>query len=109
MFKCFYLYYSLNGVITTSAGGIFECIIGLLALTFGQCVDTSISKASTADVEGVTRKYSINREAARSSPSFIAEKVTQSLWKICEGLTSNKSIPKNVQNQHYGSEKWINP
>ncbi len=52
---------------------------------------TSIYLASSADVEGITGKYFINKEPRESSEESYNKEDAQRLWTICEELTGLKS------------------
>jgi hypothetical protein len=43
--------------------------------------------ASSPEVEGITGKYFVDREAVQSSPLSYDEGVAQRLWEVSEDLT----------------------
>jgi NAD(P)-dependent dehydrogenase (short-subunit alcohol dehydrogenase family) len=69
-------------------GPALKWVMGLFALTPEQGADNSIYLAASPEVEGVTGKYFVKREAVESSPISRDEKVAQKLWDISDELTS---------------------
>ena len=69
-------------------GPALKRVMGLFALTPEEGADNTIYMASSPDVEGVTGKYFVKREAAESSPLSYDEELAKRLWEISEELTS---------------------
>jgi NAD(P)-dependent dehydrogenase (short-subunit alcohol dehydrogenase family) len=69
-------------------GPPLKWIMGFFSLTPAQGADNSIYLASAPDVEGITGKYFVKREAVQSAPISYDEKVTRRLWELSESLTS---------------------
>lgn len=69
-------------------GPALKRVMGLFALSPEEGADNTIYLASSPDVEGVTGKYFVKREAAESSPLTYDEDLAKRLWEISEELTS---------------------
>jgi len=72
----------------SSIGPLIKWIISRIALTPEQGADNTIFLATSADVEGVTGKYFVKREAVSSSPLSHDKDLAKSLWEISEKLTA---------------------
>jgi NAD(P)-dependent dehydrogenase (short-subunit alcohol dehydrogenase family) len=59
-----------------------------IALTPEQGADNTIYLASAPEVEGVTGKYFVKREAVPSSPLSYDREVAQKLWEVSEKITA---------------------
>ena len=68
-------------------GPAIKWVMSLFALTPEEGADTLIYLASSPDVEGVTGKYFVEREAIASSPLSYDEQVAARLWEVSEQLT----------------------
>ena len=68
-------------------GPVLKWIVGWSALTPEQGADNTIYLASSPEVEGVTGKYFVKREAVASAPISYDEKLARQLWEISERLT----------------------
>lgn len=69
-------------------GPLLKWVMGLFALTPEEGADNSIYLASSPEVEGVTGKYFVKREAAPSSPVSYDEQVARRLWEISQQLVA---------------------
>lgn len=69
-------------------GPAIKWVMSLFALTPEEGADTLIYLASSPDVEGVTGKYFVEREAIASSPLSYDEQVAARLWEVSEQLTA---------------------
>ena len=69
-------------------GPAIKWVMSLFALTPEEGADTLIYLASSPDVEGVTGKYFVEREAIASSPLSYDEQVAARLWAVSEQLTA---------------------
>jgi NAD(P)-dependent dehydrogenase (short-subunit alcohol dehydrogenase family) len=69
-------------------GPAIKWIVGLFALTPEQGADNSIYLASSPEVEGVTGKYFVKREAVPSAPISYDEKLARQLWELSEKMTA---------------------
>ena len=69
-------------------GPAIKWVMSLFALTPEEGADTLIYLASSPDVEGVTGKYFVEREAIASSPLSYDEQVAARLWGVSERLTA---------------------
>lgn len=69
-------------------GPAIKWVMSLFALTPEEGADTLIYLASSPDVEGVTGKYFVEREAIASSPLSYDEQVAARLWEVSEELTA---------------------
>lgn len=69
-------------------GPLLKWVMGLFALTPEEGADNSIYLASSPEVEGVTGKYFVKREAVPSSPVSYDEQVARRLWEISEQLVA---------------------
>jgi NAD(P)-dependent dehydrogenase (short-subunit alcohol dehydrogenase family) len=68
-------------------GSALKWVMGFFARTPEQGADTVVYLASSPEVEGITSKYFVDREAVQSSPLSYDEGVAQRLWQISEDLT----------------------
>ena len=68
-------------------GPALKWVISLFALSAEEGADNSIYLASSPEVEKVTGKYFVKRDAVQSSPLSYDEGVAQKLWEISEELT----------------------
>jgi retinol dehydrogenase 12 len=69
-------------------GPAIKWIVSLFTLTPEQGADNSIYLASSSEVDGVTGKYFVKREAVTSAPISYDEKLARQLWEISEKITS---------------------
>jgi NAD(P)-dependent dehydrogenase (short-subunit alcohol dehydrogenase family) len=69
-------------------GPALKWAMGLVAQTPEQGADTVVYLSSSADVEGVSGQYYVEREPVESSPLSYDQGVAQRLWKISLALTS---------------------
>lgn len=69
-------------------GPVIKWIVGLFALTPEQGADNSIYLASSPEVEGLTGKYFVKREAVASALISYDEKLARQLWELSEKLTA---------------------
>jgi NAD(P)-dependent dehydrogenase (short-subunit alcohol dehydrogenase family) len=69
-------------------GPLFKWIISWFTLTPEQGADNTIYLATSPEVEGVTGKYFVKREAVFSSPPSYDEELARQLWEVSERLTS---------------------
>jgi NAD(P)-dependent dehydrogenase (short-subunit alcohol dehydrogenase family) len=63
-------------------------LLGLFALPPEEGADNSVYLASSPDVEGITGKYFVKREAVPSSLLSYDTQVAKRLWQVSEQLTS---------------------
>lgn len=81
------------GVVATNFGatspviGWFYKVAARFMLTAAEGADTVIYLASAPEVEGVTGKYFVKRQAVRSSSASYDEGVARRLWQVSEELT----------------------
>jgi len=68
-------------------GPILKWGMSLVALTPEEGADNSIYLASSPEVEGISGKYFVKREAVDSSPLSYDEHVAKRLWDISEEIT----------------------
>ena len=68
-------------------GPALKWVMGFFALTPEQGADNTVYLASSPDVEGITGKYFVKRDAVRSSPLSYGEGVARRLWEVSENLT----------------------
>lgn len=68
-------------------GPLLKWLIGLSALTPEEGADTVIYLASSPEVEGVSGKYFVKRQAVPSSPLSYDEGVARRLWEVSKALT----------------------
>ncbi len=68
-------------------GIALKWLMDLIALTPEEGADNSIYLASSPDVEKVTGKYFVKREAVRSSALSYDENVAKKLWEVSEEIT----------------------
>jgi NAD(P)-dependent dehydrogenase (short-subunit alcohol dehydrogenase family) len=69
-------------------GPVIKWMISRVSLTPEQGADNTIFLAASAEVEGVTGKYFVKREAVRSSPLSYDEELAKRLWGVSEKLTA---------------------
>lgn len=69
-------------------GPVIKWAMSLFALTPEEGADTLIYLASSPEVEGVTGKYFVEREAIASSPLSYDEQVAARLWDVSKQLTA---------------------
>ena len=69
-------------------GPLVKWIVSRLTLTPEEGADNTIFLATSADVEGVTGKYFVKRDAVPSSPLSYDETLAKRLWEVSEKLTS---------------------
>jgi NAD(P)-dependent dehydrogenase (short-subunit alcohol dehydrogenase family) len=69
-------------------GPLLKWMVARVSLTPEQGADNTIFLATSAEVEGVTGKYFVKREAVPSSPLSYDEELAKQLWEISEKLTS---------------------
>jgi NAD(P)-dependent dehydrogenase (short-subunit alcohol dehydrogenase family) len=69
-------------------GPALKWVMGLFALSPEEGADNSIYLASSPEVEGMTGKYFVKREPARSSDLSYDENVARRLWETSKVLTS---------------------
>ena len=72
-----------NGALTR----IFMRLSHLFALTPAQGADTVIYLASSPDVEGISGRYFVRRQAVPSSPASYDEATARRLWEISAQMT----------------------
>lgn len=72
-------------------GPLLKWLIGLSALTPQEGADTMIYLASSPEVEGVSGKYFVKRQAMPSSPLSYDEEVAEKLWQVSTALTPTLS------------------
>jgi NAD(P)-dependent dehydrogenase (short-subunit alcohol dehydrogenase family) len=71
-------------------GPILKWFMEQIAITPLQGADNTIYLASSPEVEGVTGKYFVEREAVASSPVSYDENLALQLWETSEMLTSHR-------------------
>ena len=69
-------------------GPLIKGIVSLFTLTPEQGADNTIYLASAPEVEGVTGKYFVKREAVASSALSNDKELAKRLWEVSEKLTS---------------------
>jgi NAD(P)-dependent dehydrogenase (short-subunit alcohol dehydrogenase family) len=69
-------------------GPALKWIMSWFTLTPEEGADNSIYLASSTQVEGVTGKYYVEREAVSSSPLSYDVALSRDLWQMCERLTA---------------------
>ena len=69
-------------------GPLLKWIVSWFTLTPEQGADNTIYLATSPEVEGVTGKYFVKREAVPSSPLSYNEDLAGRLWEVSEKLTS---------------------
>lgn len=72
----------------STIGPLIKWLVSRIALTPEQGADNTIYLATSAEVEGVTGKYFVKREAVSSSPLSYDEDLAKRLWEVSERLTS---------------------
>lgn len=70
-------------------GPVLKWVMSFFALSPEEGADNTIYLASSPEVEGLTGKYFVKREAVPSSPISYDKNVAQRLWEISAGLTSS--------------------
>ncbi len=73
-----------------SLGPLVKWIVARVSLTPEAGADNTIFLAASADVEGVTGKYFVKRDAVLSSPLSYDEGLAKRLWEVSEKLTANQ-------------------
>lgn len=68
-------------------GGPFKWLVERVSLTPEQGADNTIYLATSPDVEGVTGKYFVKREAVPSLPLSYDEDLARRLWQVSEQIT----------------------
>ena len=68
-------------------GSVLKWGMSLFSLTPEEGADNSIHLASSPEVEGITGKYFVEREAVDSSPLSYDEQVAKGLWDLSEEIT----------------------
>jgi len=68
-------------------GGPLKWLIERISLTPEQGADNTVYLATSPEVEGVTGKYFVKREAVASSPLSYDEDLARRLWEISEQIT----------------------
>ena len=68
-------------------GPLLKRIMGFFALTPQEGAQTSIYLASSPEVEGMTGRYFVEREAVQSSPMSYDQNLAHQLWLVSERLT----------------------
>jgi len=69
-------------------GPFIKWFMARVSPTPEQGADNSIYLATSAEVEGVTGKYFVKREAVASSPFSYDEELAKRLWEVSEKLTA---------------------
>lgn len=69
-------------------GPVVKWFFSRISLTPEQGADNTIYLAASAEVEGVTGKYFVKREAIPSSPLSYDENLAKQLWEVSKRLTS---------------------
>jgi NAD(P)-dependent dehydrogenase (short-subunit alcohol dehydrogenase family) len=69
-------------------GPLFKWIISWFTLTPEQGADNTVYLATSPEVEGVTGKYFVKREAVASSPLSYDADLARQLWEVSERLVS---------------------
>lgn len=69
-------------------GPLLKWIVARVSLTPEQGADNTIFLATSAEVEGVTGKYFVKREAVPSSPLSYDVELAKRLWEVSEKLTA---------------------
>jgi NAD(P)-dependent dehydrogenase (short-subunit alcohol dehydrogenase family) len=67
-------------------GPLIKRLASRIALTPEVGADNTIFLATSADVEGVTGKYFVKRDAVPSSPLSYDEDLAKRLWEVSEKL-----------------------
>ncbi len=73
-------------------GPALKWATGLFSLSPEQGADNSIYLASSPEVEGVTGKYFVKREAVPSAPLSYDEDVARQLWDVSENLVQSLAV-----------------
>ena len=68
-------------------GGPLKWLVERFSLTPEQGADNTVYLATSSDVEAVTGKYFVKRQAVASSPLSYDEKLAGELWKASERIT----------------------
>jgi len=71
-------------------GGLIQRVMGRIAMPAEEGADNSIYLAASAEVEGVSGKYFIEREATESAPLTYNTTLAEQLWTVSEDLTGLK-------------------
>jgi NAD(P)-dependent dehydrogenase (short-subunit alcohol dehydrogenase family) len=72
----------------STLGPLIKWIVARVSLTPEAGADNTIFLATSAEVEGVTGKYFVKRDAVPSSPLSYDEDLARRLWEVSEKLTS---------------------
>lgn len=72
----------------SSLGPLIKWVVSLIALTPEQGADNTIFLAASAEMDGVTGKYFVKRDAVPSSPLSYDTELARQLWEVSERLTS---------------------
>jgi len=71
-------------------GPLIKWFMARVSPTPEQGADNTVFLATSAEVEGVTGKYFVKREAVRSSPLSYDEDLAKRLWEVSEKLTADQ-------------------
>jgi len=71
-------------------GPFVKWFMARVSLTPEQGADNTVFLATSAEVEGVTSKFFVKRNAVASSPSSYDEDLAKRLWEVSEKLTANQ-------------------
>lgn len=69
-------------------GPLIKWIISRIAITPEEGADNTVFLSTSADVEEVTGKYFVKRDAVRSAPLSYDEALGKRLWQVSETLTA---------------------
>jgi NAD(P)-dependent dehydrogenase (short-subunit alcohol dehydrogenase family) len=72
----------------SSLGPLVKWVVARVSLTAEQGADNTIFLASSPEVDGMTGKYFVKREAVPSSPLSYDTELARQLWEVSERLTS---------------------
>jgi NAD(P)-dependent dehydrogenase (short-subunit alcohol dehydrogenase family) len=72
-------------------GPLIKWIVSRISLTPEAGADNTIFLATSAEVEGVTGKYFVKRQAVISAPLSYDERLAKQLWEVSEKLTGISS------------------
>ncbi len=73
-------------------GPVLKWIMGFFAISVEEASRTSIYLASSPEVEGVTGRYFVEREAVPSSPMSYDQNLAHQLWLVSERLTGQAAF-----------------
>jgi NAD(P)-dependent dehydrogenase (short-subunit alcohol dehydrogenase family) len=71
-------------------GPLIKWIVSRVSLTPEEGADNTVFLATSADVEGITGKYFVKRDAIPSSPLSYDKDLARHLWEVSEQLTANQ-------------------